>query len=134
MRNDPKPGTMVALSSSFVSVVYQFSIPFLIKTLSGFYVILNGNLSNCSGERFRKLFVTRFRINRIEITVVNKIKPTPYSTVVRNGSRNIQNAALYAFRIKENGCMNSCLIKASLLDFSFSHANRMDVWNSMTIQ
>jgi hypothetical protein len=53
---------------------------------------------------------------------------------VKKGSKNIQKAALYAFRIKESGCIDSCLMKASLLDFSLSHANRMDVWNSMTIQ
>ena len=115
------------LLSKFISPFGSISNPLLCKSLSAFQVILNGYLSNSCGERFKKLFVTRLRSNRIEITIANNIKPVLYSTAVKNGSRNIQNTTLYAFRIKESGCINSCLIRASLFDFSFSHANRMDV-------
>ena len=57
-----------------------------------------------------------------------------YSMVVIKGSRNIQKTRLYAFLIKESGCIKPWLIMDSLPDFSLIHANRMDVCVSITIQ
>ena len=73
------------------------------------------------------LFVYRFKTSLIAIITVNTIKPVLYSMAVKNGTKKIQKAALYAILIRVIGREIICLTEMSFAKLFRSHANRMAV-------
>jgi hypothetical protein len=67
-------------------------------------------------------------MNLISMTMVNAMKPVPYSMPVKNGSKNIQKTALKAQNtIRVSGLLNPCVNDSPSAEFSRSHANRTAV-------
>ena len=59
--------------------------------------------------------------------MVNTINPVLNSIAVKKGIKNIQKTVLYAFLIRDSGCVKVCGTAAYFSEISRSHANRMEV-------